>query len=44
MKQTTLRANEVKPVFYCSDENRWSYKWVADDCTTFKFKDVLDEE
>ena len=25
------------------DENRWSYKWVADDCTTFKFKDVLDE-
>ena len=26
------------------DENRWRYKWVADDCTTFKFKDVLNEE
>ena len=26
------------------DENRWSYKWIADNCTTFKFKDVLDEE
>ena len=27
-----------------ADENRWSYKWVADDCTTFKFKEVLNEE
>ena len=26
------------------DENRWSYEWVADNCTTFKFKDVLDED
>ena len=26
------------------DENRWSYKWVADDCTTFRFKEVLDED
>ena len=26
------------------DENRWRYKWVADDFTTFKFKDVLNEE
>ena len=25
------------------DENRWSYKWIANDCTTFKFKDVLDK-
>ena len=26
------------------DENRWNYKWVADNCTTCKFKDVLNEE
>ena len=26
------------------DEYRWSYKWVADNCTTFKFKEVLNEE
>ena len=27
-----------------SDENRWNYKWIADNCTTFKFKEVLNEE
>lgn len=26
------------------DENRWSYKWIADNCTTLKFKEVLDED
>ena len=26
------------------DENRWNYKWIADDCTTFKFKEILNEE
>ena len=26
------------------DEKRWCYKWVADDCTTLKFKEVLNEE
>ena len=26
------------------DENRWSYEWIADNCTTFKFKEVLNEE
>lgn len=34
-----ILTNALNQIF--RDEHHWNYKWISDDCTTFKFKDIL---